>query len=283
MHTNNRSGSIRRCPFVTRFSLKRARRCTIVLLAFVFDVGPALSQSADSQQNIAMEKPAPKVACATGVIVAKTVGESGDYKPLADVLVHVYTKDIDFKQLLPPPERKPLRLTSVGLGFEPRVSVLTPGQSVIFANNSNSQQRYTIEGVSEAVDGELRFPTRSKMRMRFPLSEKNVTMLARSGLPRFASVVDGSAGFIVETKIVISPWGLSAVSGKDGAFTIERVPIGKRELLILLSSNVLGYEHPAKKQGAGASPGPGGTLQYNIQGEQFDLDRIELELRPPAK
>lgn len=210
--------------------LTNSRRCPLVLLTFIPGAWPCLGQpSEEQQQNSAVTESAPQFARVTGVIVAKTVGDPGEYMPLVNALVHVYTKGVNFKAIVPPPEQKPLRLANVGLGFEPRVSILTPGHSVIFASKTSSYRLYTLLDCTEQGIDTIKMPSQSRYWMPFPLSEKSVAALAISGALRFGQVQDES---MVGAKIIISPWGLSAVTDKDGTFSIEHVPAGKRDFVI---------------------------------------------------
>lgn len=147
----------------------------------------------------------------------------GPKNELQDVILWLY---LDRGQVAPQPHpmyaplrKLPVQIANRGCVYDPHVSLVQPGQTVQFVNADPVPHNFKVEGFANAGINFL-VPVNGMQPHVFAVEERYPMNASCAIHPWMAA------------RIVIRESPYMAVSGKDGKFTIENLPVGKHKFQI---------------------------------------------------
>ena len=149
---------------------------------------------------------APVLSAVRGTITAESE------VPLSEMVVYLESPDAD--RAMPPPPEKPVEVSQKGARFEPRLTVITVGQTVNFLNDEDRAIEHNVFSSSKAKKFDLGLygPAQSKS-VTF---DKPGPVLLRCAIHRY---MDGV--------VFVSPTPYASLVDEDGRYAIADVPPGK--------------------------------------------------------
>jgi plastocyanin len=162
-------------------------------------------QSAPATKPAATTQPAAAGSAVQGTITAESE------VPLDEMVVYLESPDADRKM---PAPGKAVEVSQKGARFEPRLVVVSVGQTVNFLNNEDREIEHNVFSNSKAKKFDLGLfgPTKSKS-VTF---DTPGPVLLRCSIHRY---MDGV--------VFVSPTPYSSLVNKDGLYEIKDVPPGK--------------------------------------------------------
>jgi plastocyanin len=145
------------------------------------------------------------VSSVTGIVTAESE------VPLSEMVVFLESPDAD--RVMPPPTTQPVMVSQKGAQFEPRLTVVTVGQSVGFVNDEDRQIEHNVFSNSAAK--------RFDLGLYGPGKAKSVTFDKPGPVFLYCSIHRYMDGVVF-----VSPTPYTSRVNENGKYTIENVPAG---------------------------------------------------------